>query len=1145
VLRACARRAPPRRERMVRWPSIVALALSHATAEADSIPSGPYFPASSELVALSQPPELAPAIRSGCPHWQRDLLQWHEPSTWPSGRVPSVAGEAVTVPQGRKILLQRDAGAVFGLVTVPATSELILGENASSGVFLAASGLDVLGTLRAGAETCRLSTRVQITLHGARPRTRAALEALPPTYKGIKVSGTLELHGKHYHRTWCRLARTVHPGDTVVLLQCAVNWEAGQQVLLTTTAIKDSRDWHRNEVITIDGLVTPAGGLPAGVGAALRLSTPALYAHEANAAWQGEVALLSRAITVQGAAADSEPTDVSPLGCVDSQWILSSRSVPCNNHLTGFGAHIFVAGASAVAHIAGVELFRVGQTNVLGRYPLHFHLMGDTRTSDGGGRAYVRDASVHHSFYRCVSIHGTHHATISQTVAFDVIGHCYYLEDGVETYNTLEFNLAAHVHFIGPPPRSSGQFCADIDQTDDLLLPADATASGFYITNAQNYIVGNTASGGWAAFAFPTLPRPIKSHRHQTSLAPAAMDLLHFVGNTAHSAGFWWFNAGQIYVGGKLWHPETADPSHPLYHKLRYNPCRQSGDERSGATVMRETKVFVGRGVGVSHWGKSPELVGYEAHDLALAASILGYAWLDRMLVRCRTGAPFELPCNGCNRASTLAKMLGSGFEWYDTNQAHIVTNARFERCGVRSSGGDANSGCGDGVTGCDARSSVWGLLTHSDEHVPEFMQATRQISYAASGRLFRMNDFVADRGDALNNGLASTVSGRIQSWLDADGSAVGYPGEPSILGSALAEAGHWWRLDGQCGYAPSGPLWYCMARGGTRQIGSINMQWVPGAVSSFGATACGNGQVGLPCEARGYVKHWGARFPSGHGSALPLTLNGEVTGALGGFGWHVRFAAGAPRQLNVTRIQVPHDAKLMLSIAYPLSVRDISVTAIAPSWCFPWEGAQRSCTTAFTRVASVAAVRASLGNTFHLAAGVLTLRVVQPPRDSTGRPQWTVPVDPETPYVRSGIRIPRYSWHAVLRIEATCAPSAADASMCEGTPPVDAEPTACDVGWTQTAYDQCCRDGVCTDPEGMASPPLRAYVDSPPLPPPPPPPPSPPPPPPPPPPPIPPPLPPTCDVPMGASASADVASFCPICLQCSAYCPGCSEDAS
>ena len=71
--------------------------------------------------------------------------------------------------------------------------------------------------------------------------------------------------------------------------------------------------------------------------------------------------------------------------------------------------------------VAGVELFQMGQTNKLGRYPLHFHLMGE----DGGARSFMRDCAVHRSYYRCISIHGTSNATISQNVAYDVTGYCY------------------------------------------------------------------------------------------------------------------------------------------------------------------------------------------------------------------------------------------------------------------------------------------------------------------------------------------------------------------------------------------------------------------------------------------------------------------------------------------------------------------------------------------------------------------------------------------------------------------------------------------------------------------------------------------------------------------------------------------------
>ena len=71
--------------------------------------------------------------------------------------------------------------------------------------------------------------------------------------------------------------------------------------------------------------------------------------------------------------------------------------------------------------VAGVELFQMGQTNKLGRYPLHFHRMGE----EGGKRSSMRDCAVHRSYYRCVSIHGTSYATISQNVAYDVTGYCY------------------------------------------------------------------------------------------------------------------------------------------------------------------------------------------------------------------------------------------------------------------------------------------------------------------------------------------------------------------------------------------------------------------------------------------------------------------------------------------------------------------------------------------------------------------------------------------------------------------------------------------------------------------------------------------------------------------------------------------------
>ena len=151
----------------------------------------------------------------------------------------------------------------------------------------------------------------------------------------------------------------------------------------------------------------------------------------------------------------------------------------------------------------------------------------------------MRDCAVHESYYRCVSIHGTSYAAVEENVAFDVLGSCFYIEDGVEEHNTLEHNLAAHVHFLGVPPSHGSQFIADVDESDDLLNPADTTAAGFYITNANNVLRGNAASGGWTGFSFPELPAPLHYHRHEAK-TPSARPTLTFHGNTAHSSGWWW-----------------------------------------------------------------------------------------------------------------------------------------------------------------------------------------------------------------------------------------------------------------------------------------------------------------------------------------------------------------------------------------------------------------------------------------------------------------------------------------------------------------------------------------------------------------------------------------------------------------------------
>ena len=114
---------------------------------------------------------------------------------------------------------------------------------------------------------------------------------------------------------------------------------------------------------------------------------------------------------------------------------------------------------------------------VLGRYPVHFHMIHDAV----GEGMYAKDNSIHDVFQRCVVIHGTDGVLVKDNVAFNTNGHCYFLEDGCEMYNTFDHNLGINAHGVGDweDPRQ--------------IIPTDSSPSMFWITNPMNTWTNNAA----------------------------------------------------------------------------------------------------------------------------------------------------------------------------------------------------------------------------------------------------------------------------------------------------------------------------------------------------------------------------------------------------------------------------------------------------------------------------------------------------------------------------------------------------------------------------------------------------------------------------------------------------------------------------
>jgi cell migration-inducing and hyaluronan-binding protein len=173
------------------------------------------------------------------------------------------------------------------------------------------------------------------------------------------------------------------------------------------------------------------------------------------------------------------------------------------------GGHV-MAMAGSTMKVSGVEFFRMGQHENLARYPIHWHLVGDTQGQ------YIENSAIHHTFSRCVTVHGTNNVRVENNVAYDNVGHCYFLEDGVEHGNQYLSNLGILTKCNPTRPCNSTNSIVGVygggaqgQNATDQLIPSDNTASTFWITNPDNTYRGNVSAGSEATgfwMAFPEHP---------------------------------------------------------------------------------------------------------------------------------------------------------------------------------------------------------------------------------------------------------------------------------------------------------------------------------------------------------------------------------------------------------------------------------------------------------------------------------------------------------------------------------------------------------------------------------------------------------------------------------------------------------------
>jgi cell surface hyaluronidase len=339
---------------------------------------------------------------------------------------------------------------------------------------LTSGWITVSGTLRVGTSGAPFQHHATITLTGS--SDGPSIMGMGNRVLGV-IGGTLDLHGEP-RAGWTRLAATAPAGATQLQLEASPPWRAGDKLVVASTDF----DPKRAEVVTVASRS----------GAVVTLEQPLAYAHYGELQTiagrtvdeRAEVGLLTRNIVVQGDSATSVAA--------------------------GYGGHIM--GMSGTLRVEGIELHFMGQKGLMARYPMHWHLMGPV---DG---QYFAGSSVWKSFNRCVTVHGTNNARVEGNVCYDNLGHGYFLEDGSETGNLLAGNLGLGTH-----------------ATTEGVLPTDASAATFWITNPDNTIRNNVAAGSEAFGFWYALPASPTGLSTGSPLLPRLTPLREFSGNVAHS----------------------------------------------------------------------------------------------------------------------------------------------------------------------------------------------------------------------------------------------------------------------------------------------------------------------------------------------------------------------------------------------------------------------------------------------------------------------------------------------------------------------------------------------------------------------------------------------------------------------------------
>ncbi len=459
--------------------------------------------------AAEKLPPLIRTVKSG---------PWSDTATWEGGKLPA-AGERVQVRTPHRVVYDVKSDAVIRSIHVAGTLTFASDRDTQLDVGLIKSqpgndpseeGFDCeahLEDVSPGAlppDSLRPALLVGtperpidaqhkalIRLHYIEGQNRESCPAI------VCCGGRMDFHGAPLSRTWVKLGETAEEGTTSITLSEPVSgWRAGDRVILTATR----REYGADESFTEERVIQAIDGTR------LSLDRPLAHEHLGDGEYRGEVANLSRNVIVESA---------DPAG---------QR-----------GHTMYHVGSRG--SISYAEFRHLGKKGILGRYSLHYHLVGDTMRG-----SYVEGASIWDSHNRWITIHGTNYLVVRDCVGYKSIGHGFFCEDGTEVFNVLDRNLAVGAR--------AGK------RLPEQVLPFDQNeGAGFWWANSLNTFTRNVAADndeyGFRYEATASRHRPLKFAVQQADGSQREVDIrtlpfVRFDDNEVHSSiGLYGVNLGE------------------------------------------------------------------------------------------------------------------------------------------------------------------------------------------------------------------------------------------------------------------------------------------------------------------------------------------------------------------------------------------------------------------------------------------------------------------------------------------------------------------------------------------------------------------------------------------------------------------------